>query len=243
MPETAISNGRVPAEMLRSRMRGHVVAPGDLGWDDARSGFNLLEDQYPAAVAFPADASDVAAAVNYARRAGLRVAPQATGHNQAPLGDLGGTLLLNVSRLQEVRVDPGARQVRVGAGVKWDRVAPRLSAHGLAGLHGSSPDVGIAGYSLGGGIGWLARKHGMQTNAVTAIELVTADGEFVRADAEHEPELFWALRGGGGNFGVVTAIEFDGPPVRGALRGRAVLRVRADGRRAARMERAAAEPP
>ena len=118
-------------------------------------------------------------------------------------------LLVNVSRLQDVRVDPGARSVRVGAGVKWDRVAPRLSAHGLAGLHGSSPDVGIAGYSLGGGMGWLARKHGLQTNAVTALELVTADGELIRVDAEHEPELFWALRGGGGNFGIVTAIEFD----------------------------------
>jgi FAD/FMN-containing dehydrogenase len=99
--------------------------------------------------------------------------------------------------------------VRVGAGVKWDRVAPRLSAHGLAGLHGSSPDVGIAGYSLGGGIGWLSRKHGMQTNAVTALEIVTADGELIRVDADNEPDLFWALRGGGGNFGVVTAIEFD----------------------------------
>ena len=87
-----------------------------------------------------------------------------------PLGDLAGTLLLKVSRLQEIRFDPAARQVRVGAGVKWDRVAPRLSAHGLAGLHGSSPDVGIAGYSLGGGMGWLARRHGLQTNAVTAIE-------------------------------------------------------------------------
>ena len=98
--------------------------------------------------------------------------------------------------------------MRVGAGVKWDRVGPRLSAHGLAGLQGSSPDVGIAGYSLGGGIGWLARKYGMQANAVTALELVTADGELVRADAEHHADLFWALRGGGGNFGVVTAIEF-----------------------------------
>jgi FAD/FMN-containing dehydrogenase len=103
--------------------------------------------------------------------------------------------------------------VRVGAGVKWQSVAPRLSAHGLAGLHGSSPDVGIAGYSLGGGIGWLSRKYGMQTNAVTAIELVTADGEVRRVDREHEPELFWALRGGGGNFGVVTAIEFSVVPL------------------------------
>ena len=198
---------------LAEALSGGVVLPGDPGWDEARSGFNLLGDQHPAAVAFPVDAHDVAAAVNYARRAGLRVAPQATGHNQEPLGDMDGMLLLNVSRLQEVRVDPGARQVRVGAGVKWDRVAPRLSAHGLAGLHGSSPDVGIAGYSLGGGMGWLARKYGLQTNAVTALELVTAEGTLVRADHEHHADLFWALRGGGGNFGVVTAIEFAVHPV------------------------------
>ena len=198
---------------LADALTGAVVLPGDPDWDMARSGFNLLGDQHPAAVAFPVDASDVAAAVTYARRAGMRVAPQATGHNQDPLGDLGGTLLLNVSRLQEVRVDPGARQVRVGAGVKWERVAPRLSAHGLAGLHGSSPDVGIAGYSLGGGMGWLARKHGLQANAVTAFELVTAEGALVRADHEHHADLFWALRGGGGNFGVVTAIEFAVHPV------------------------------
>ncbi len=113
-----------------------------------------------------------------------------------------------MSALQDVQVDPGALRVRVGAGAKWERVVPRLSAHGLAGLHGSSPDVGIAGYSLGGGMGWLARKYGLQANAVTALELVTAEGELVRADAEHHADLFWALRGGGGNFGVVTAIEF-----------------------------------
>jgi FAD/FMN-containing dehydrogenase len=198
---------------LAESLTGAVILPGDPGWDDARSAFNRLLDQQPAAVAFPSDAEDVAVAVAYARRAGLRVAPQATAHNQGPLGDLEDTLLLNVSRLQEVRVDPAAQRVRVGAGVKWDRVAPRLSAHGLAGLHGSSPDVGIAGYSLGGGMGWLARKHGLQANAVTALELVTADGRLVRADADHHPDLFWALRGGGGNFGVVTAIEFAVHPV------------------------------
>src|SRR5215213_539317 len=193
---------------LTEALDGAVVLPDDPRYDGARSSFNLLTDQRPAAVAFPSDARDVADAVAYAQRAGLRVAPQATAHNQAPLGDMEELLVVNVSRLQEVRVDPGARSVRVGAGVKWDRVAPRLSAHGLAGLHGSSPDVGIAGYSLGGGMGWLARKYGLQTNAVTALELVTADGELIRVDAEHEPELFWALRGGGGNFGIVTAIEF-----------------------------------
>src|SRR5690242_19494386 len=173
---------------LAEALAGAVVLPGDPRWDDARSAFNLLLDQYPAAVAFPADAADVAAAVAYARDAGLRVAPQATGHNQGPLGGLEDTLLLNVGALQEVRFDPGARRVRVGGGVRWDRVAPRLSAHGLAGLHGSSPDVGIAGYSLGGGLGWLSRKHGLQANAVTAIELVTAGGELLRADADHHPE-------------------------------------------------------
>jgi FAD/FMN-containing dehydrogenase len=198
-----------PHTSLTDLLTGAVVLPSDPRWDEARSSFNLLLDQHPAAVAFPADAHDVAAAVAYARRAGLRVAPQATGHNQGPLGDLEDTLLLNVSALQEVKVDPAARSVRVGAGTKWDRVAPRLSAHGLAGLHGSSPDVGIAGYSLGGGMGWLARKHGLQTNAVTALEIVTAEHGFIRADHEHHPDLFWALRGGGGNFGVVTAIEFD----------------------------------
>src|SRR4051794_17038083 len=193
---------------LADALKGAVVLPDDPRYDEARSSFNLFLDQRPAAVAFPSDARDVADAVRFADRHGLRVAPQATGHNQGPLGAMEDLLLVNVSRLQDVRVDPAARSVRVGAGVKWDRVAPRLSAHGLAGLHGSSPDVGIAGYSLGGGMGWLARKYGLQTNAVTALELVTADGELIRVDPEHEPELFWALRGGGGNFGIVTAIEF-----------------------------------
>jgi hypothetical protein len=151
--------------------------------------------------------------VSYAREHGLKVAAQATGHNAGPLGSLQDTLLVHVSDLQEVSIDPSARKVRVGAGVKWERVTPRLSELGLAALHGSSPDVGIAGYSLGGGMGWLARKHGLHTNAVTAMELVTADGHLVRADAAHEPDLFWALRGGGGNFGVVTAIEFAVLPI------------------------------
>jgi FAD/FMN-containing dehydrogenase len=203
-----------PPTALSERMSGRVVLPSDADWDAARQAFNLLWDQRPSAVVLPADEHDVIAAVDYAREHGLRVAPQATGHNAGPLaGSLGDTLLIHVSGLDEVSIDARARRVRVGAGVKWERVTARLSELGLAGLHGSSPDVGIAGYSLGGGIGWLSRKHGMQTNAVTAIELVTADGEVRRVDHEHEPELFWALRGGGGNFGVVTAIEFSVVPL------------------------------
>jgi FAD/FMN-containing dehydrogenase len=192
---------------------GRVVRPGDSDWDTARGTFILLIDQRPEAIAFPADEREVAAVIAYASERGLRVAPQATGHNPGPLGSLEDTLILNTSALTGVSIDAEARRVRAGAATKWEKVTPRLSELGLAGLHGSSPDVGIVGYSLGGGIGWLARKHGMQANAVTAIELVTAEGHLVRTDAVHEPELFWALRGGGGNFGVVTAIEFAVHPV------------------------------
>ena len=196
-----------------------ILTEADAGWDAARGTFNLLIDQRPQAIAVPANARDVAASVAFARKHGLRVAPQATGHNAGPLGSLDDTLLVNTSALTGVSIDAGARRVRVGAATRWRDVVPELSELGLAALHGSSPDVGIAGYSLGGGIGWLARKHGMQANAVTAIELVTADGEFVRADAVNEPELFWALRGGGGNFGVVTALEFEVLPLRGVYAG------------------------
>lgn len=189
--------------------RGSVLAPGDPAWDATRLAFNLLVQQRPESIAVPRTADEVAAVVAEARRRGLRLAPQSTGHNAGPLGPLDDTMIVNTSRLKEIRVDAASRRVRVGAATRWRDVTPQLSDLGLAALHGSSPDVGIMGYSLGGGIGWLARKHGMQTNAVTAIELVTADGALRRVDPDHEADLFWALRGGGGNFGVVTAVEFE----------------------------------
>lgn len=198
---------------LSAEMTGRVVTPADPDWDATRQVFNLAMDLRPAAVALPRDVDDVVAAVGYAGAHGLRVAPQATGHNADALGALDEVLLVDVRELQDVSIDRGARRVRVGAGVKWERVVPQLSELGLAALHGSSPDVGIAGYSLGGGMGWLARKYGLQANSVTALELVTADGRAARVDAENEPELFWALRGGNGNFGIVTAIEFAVYPV------------------------------
>ena len=198
---------------------GRVVRSGDPDWDAVRLAFNVRIDQRPEAIVLPADADDVVAAVRYARDNGLRVAPQATAHNAAPPGSIDGAIIVHTSTLQEVSIDPGAQRVRVGAGVKWEKVTPELSNHGLAGLHGSSPDVGIAGYSLGGGMGWLARKYGLQTNSVTAFELVTADGEFIRATATNHADLFWALRGGGGSFGVVTSIEIALYPVTEAFAG------------------------
>src|SRR3954466_15034445 len=129
------------------------------------------------------------------------------------MGSLAHTVLVKTERMRGVTIDPVARSARVEAGVLWAEVSEAAAEHGLAALAGSSPDVGVVGYSLGGGISWLARKHGLAANSVTAIELVNAEGELVRADAHHEPDLFWALRGGGGNFGVVTAIELELYPV------------------------------
>lgn len=185
-----------------------LVRPGRPGFDDVRGTFNLLDDQRPEAIAIPEDAGEVADVVRWAHTRGLRVAAQSTGHNATPLRSLAGTVLVNTSRLNDVHIDAATHSVRVGAGARWRDVSPQLADLGLAALHGSSPDVGIAGYSLGGGIGWLSRKHGLQTNAITAIDVVTAGGELVRADRDHEPDLFWALRGGGGSFGVVTGFQF-----------------------------------
>jgi FAD/FMN-containing dehydrogenase len=198
---------------LRALSSGSIVSPEDHGYDEARMAWNLAADQRPAAVVLPETDTDVAFAVAYAREAGLRVSVQGTGHNPLPLGDMSGSLLIRTSRMRQVDIDAGARRARVQAGAIWSDVAAPANAHGLAALVGSSPDVGVVGYSLGGGIGYLGRKHGIQANSVTAIELVTPDGDHTRVDAAHDPDLFWALRGGGGNFGVVTAMEFRLYPV------------------------------
>jgi FAD/FMN-containing dehydrogenase len=209
------------------RRRGvEVYEPGEVGYEATRQPWNVAVDQRPAAVALPVDAGGVAAVVRAAAELGLRVAPQSTGHNAGPLGPLDRTVLLRTGGLDGVAVDPAARRCRVGSGAVWEPVVDAAAPHGLAALHGSSPDVGVAGYTLGGGIGWYARKLGLASGSLTAVELVTADAELVRADAEHDPELFWALRGGGGNFGVVTALEFALHPVSSAYAGALVWDVR-----------------
>ena len=203
---TAIETGSA-LQGLRRRVRGAVIEPGQPGWDAATLAFNLAFTQEPTAVAVPEDERDVAEIVRFAAANGLQVAPQRTGHNAEPLGAMDDVILLRTDKLRGVEIDVERRVARVRAGSKWEDVVPRASELGLAALHGSTPDVSVAGYSLGGGVGWYARKHGLSTNSVLAIELVTADGKLRRVDHENEPELFWALRGGGGNFGVVTALE------------------------------------
>ena len=192
---------------LRDLIDGEVVTPADDRWDEARRPWNFAHDQRPELVAFPESAEDVVAIVQYASRNGMRVAPQGTGHNAGPLGSLDGTILVSTSRMRGVSIDAEARSARVAAGTLWLEVTEASSPLGLAPLSGSSPDVGVVGYSLGGGVSWLARKHGLAANSILTIELVTADGRLRRVDADNDPELFWALRGGGGSFGVVTAME------------------------------------
>ena len=161
-------------------------------------------------VARPSNTEEVAAAVNFARENGLRVAVQAEGHSAGALAGVGeDTLLLKTGRMTGAEVDAERGRARVGAAAKWRDVSAQASPRGLAALSGSSAEVGVVGYTLGGGLGWLARKHGLACNSVLAAEVVTADGQLVRADHENEPDLFWALRGGGGSFGAVTAVEFE----------------------------------
>ncbi len=209
----------IRADSLRGLCDGAVHLPGDPGFDAARMPWNVAVDQRPAAVAFPRNAVQTAELVRAAAAAGLRVAPQSTGHGAGPLGRLDDVVVVRTSAMTDVGVDPVRQVARVGGGVVWLPVVEAAAAEGFAVLHGSSPDVGVSGYSLGGGIGWYARKLGLQTNNITGLEVVTADGSIVWADARHDTELFWALRGGGGSFGIVTAIEFRMFPVRTAVGG------------------------
>ena len=190
-----------------------LLTAQDANWNLERGAFNILIDQRPVGIAVPQSADEVSEVVRSAAADGKRVAAQCTGHLAAPLGSLTGTVLLRTAGLGGVQIDADAGTARVGAGALWSDLVPRASELGLAALHGSAENVGITGYTLGGGLSFYARKHGLACNRVSAIELVTAGGEQVRVDAENGPDLFWALRGGGGSFGVVTALEFDLMPM------------------------------
>jgi hypothetical protein len=208
------------AARLRGLCGGSVQLPGDPAYDMARSPWNLQMRDHPAAVAYPAFPDEVAEVLVAAGESGLQVAAQGTGHGAPPLeGRLGDAVLLRTSAMTELEIDADRRSVRAGAGVLWGDLADAAGRHGLAARHPSSPDVGVVGYTLGGGIGWYARQLGLQCNAVTAVELVLADGTLVRATADDEPELFWAMRGGAAPLGVVTALEFGLFPLETVVAG------------------------
>ena len=197
------------AETLRGLCDLHL--PDDGGYDVARTPWALVVDQRPAAVAVPRTVEEVAAIVRAAAAAGLRVAPQSTGHGAGPLDELplDDVVLVRLSELTGVTIDPAARTARVIGGTLWRDVIEAAGTHGMTAPHGSAPDVAVAGYVLSGGMSFYGRAHGLAANSIRAVEVVVADGSVVRADATTNTDLFWAIRGGGGNFGVVVAIELE----------------------------------
>lgn len=214
--EMSLTSTMTPARALQARLPGIVHLPGCAEYSALTTAWDLAVAQFPVAVADPRTAADVAAVVREAARQGLRIAPQTTGHAAAPLGrqSLADVVLLRTAGLRSVRIDPERRTARIGGGAIWADVIGPAAEHGLAALHGSAADVGVVGYTLGGGLSFYSRQYGLAANSVVAIELVTAAGNLVRVDADTRPDLFWALRGGvAANFGVVTALEMSLVPL------------------------------
>jgi FAD binding domain len=205
------------------KLDGRVATPNDADWDEARQAWNRAADLKPAAVVFAETADDVAQVAAFAGDGGLKVVGQGTGHGAVALGPLEDTILIKTERMRGVEVDGDSKTATVEAGVLGSELGEAANEHGLSSLPGSSPNVGVIGFNLGGGLGWLGRRHGFACNRVRAIELVTADGEQRRVDADNEPDLFWALRGGGGGYALVTALHLDLLPVAEAYAGALLL--------------------
>lgn len=199
------------AAELRGQVRGEVYLPGEAGYDDGRATWNRVVDHYPALILLPESADDVAAGVRFARAHNLDIALQATGHGVIRNAD--DALLINTTKMTGITIDPDARTAWIEAGAKWGEVLAKTHAHGLAPLLGSSPEVGAIAYTLGGGVGWLARKYGLAADSTRRFEVVTADGQRRTASPDENADLFWGLRGGGGSLAAVTGMEVQLFPV------------------------------
>ncbi|MDT4996845.1 MAG: hypothetical protein QOD45_913 [Pseudonocardiales bacterium] len=190
---------------LSALLPGQVTRPGEAEWDQMRYGFNLAVDQQPAAVVTAVDEEDVVATVRWANRYGAAVTAQPVGHGATRATD--GVVVLRTRGLREIVVDPERRVARVGAGAKWGEVLAATAPYGLTGLAGSSPDPSVAGFSLSGGLSWFGRAYGLAAHSIVGIDLVDPSGERRWVTAASNPDLFWALRGGGGDFGIAVALE------------------------------------
>jgi FAD/FMN-containing dehydrogenase len=204
---------RCSIEQLRAELAGPVVGPDDPGYDDARRVFVRSADCRPAAIARPADAGEVGHVVALARDAGLELAVRGGGHGQAGHGTSDGGIVLDLTGLATLDIDTGARVAHAAGGLTSGAVTTAAAPHGLAAAFGDTATVGIGGLTLGGGIGYLVRKHGLTTDGLLGAQVVTADGAVLEVDDERHPDLFWAIRGGGGNFGVVTRFDYRLHPV------------------------------
>ena len=209
----AVVIDRAALTELSARCSGELLGPGDAGYDEARRVHNGLIDKRPALIARCRGTADVADAVTFASRHGLDIAVRGGGHNVAGLGTCDGGLMIDLSLMKGIDVDPRARRARAQGGVTWRELNRETQAHGLAVTGGVISTTGIAGLTLGGGLGWLMGKHGLALDNLVAAEVVLASGEIVTAGDKEHPDLFWALRGGGGNFGVVPWLEYRLHPV------------------------------
>ncbi len=198
---------------LRGQVRGQIILPGDGDYDTARKLYNAMIDKRPAMIVRVADVADVISAVNFARENHLDVAVRGGGHNGPGLGSVDNGLVVDLCRLREVRVDPATNTVRVGGGCLWGDVDHATHPFGLAVPSGFIASTGVGGLTLGGGIGYLARRYGLTIDNLLGVDMVLADGRLVTASADENADLFWAVRGGGGNFGIVTSFLFRGQPV------------------------------
>ncbi|MBN9463574.1 MAG: FAD-binding oxidoreductase [Burkholderiales bacterium] len=212
-------SNEIPEDLLQANLRGTLVRPGDAGYDDARKVYNAMIDRRPRLIARCADVADVITALGFARDQGLLLAVRGGGHNGAGLGVCDDGLVIDLSSLRGVRVDPAGRTARVGGGCTWGEVDHATHAFGLAAPSGVISTTGVGGLTLGGGIGNLSRKYGLSIDSLIEADVVLADGRLVTASEKEHADLFWALRGGGGNFGIVTSFLFRLHPVKDIVGG------------------------
>ena len=210
---SSIASVASAAAELTSTFGGQLLKLGDLGYEDARKVHNGLVDKRPALIAQCRGVADVVDAVNLTRRLGLEVAVRGGGHNVAGRSTIDGGVMIDLSPMKGIHVDPTSRTVRAQAGATWGDLNRETQLHGLGVTGGVVSTTGIAGLTLGGGLGWLMGKYGLALDNLRAVDLVTADGKVLRASEQEEPDLFWALRGGGGNFGIAVNLEYDLHPV------------------------------
>src|SRR5215472_4137719 len=205
--------GEATVQELREATRAEIFTPGDEGYDEARLAWNGAHDRRPAVIVRCSGPADVIAAVGFARSNDLQIAVRGGGHSVPGFSTTDGGIVIDLGRMSGVRVDPAGRRAYVGGGATWGDVDHETTAHGLATTGGLISTTGVAGLTLGGGIGWLMRKHGLACDNLVGADVVTADGTFVHTSETENPELLRGLRGGGGNFGIVTQLEYQLHPV------------------------------
>ena len=205
--------GEATVGELQAAVRGQVIRPGDSNYDEARAVWNAAHDKHPALIIRCTGAADVIKAIEFARSQGLPLAVRGGAHSIAGFSTVDGGVVIDLSPMKAVTVDPQRRRAVAQGGATWADFDHETQAFGLAVTGGLVSTTGLGGFTLGGGIGWLLRKHGLTCDNLVSADVVTADGRQQHADAEQNSDLFWALRGGGGNFGVVTSMEFALHPV------------------------------